>query len=105
MVNVGVSHPGAFLANLVFNPRDTEAIKGDISLPAFGGTIRERLRDLDCRNDWLGSGIPQGQKVPLSIPVYRRGDICRRQRDDNMVVCEHYRPGARPSGVHANRAA
>ena len=104
MVNVGVSHFGAFLADLVFNPRDTEALPGDISMPAFCGTIRERLRDLDCRNDWFGSGIPQGQKIPLSIPVYRRGDMYRYQRLGNMVVCEHYRPGPRRSGVHTKRA-
>ncbi len=75
---MGVSYPGAILADLVFNPRDTEAIQGDISLPAFCGTVCGRLCDLDCRTDRFGSGIPQGQKIPPSIPVYRCRDMYRR---------------------------
>ena len=59
---MGVSHSGAILADLVFNPRHTEALPGDISLPAFCGTVRGRLRDLDCGNDWFGSGISQGKE-------------------------------------------
>ena len=104
MVNMGISHHGAFLADLVFDPRDTEALQGNISLPAFRGTVCERLRDLDSRTDRFGYGISQGQKISLSIPVYNRGDICHRQRDDDMVICEHYRHSSRRSGIHAKRS-
>lgn len=105
LVDVGVSHPGAFLADLVFNPRDTETLQSHVSLPAFCGTVCEWLCYLACRTDRFGSGIPKGKELPSSIPICRRGDIYNRQRDDNMVFYKHYQPGSRRSGIYAERAA
>jgi hypothetical protein len=102
---VGVSHPWAFLADLVFNPCDTETLKGNISVPAFCGTVRERICDLDCRINWLGYGISQGKEIPPSIPIYSRRNIYHRQRDDNLVFYKHYRPGPCRGGIYAKRAA
>jgi len=101
VVDMGVSHPGAILAGLVFNSRNTEAFQGDVSLPTFGSPVCKRLRDLDYRTNWLDYSISQGQKIFSSISIYSCRDIYRRRRVGNMVFCKHCRPDARRSGIYA----
>ena len=58
VAGMGISHRRAIVADLVSDPRHTEALASDVSLPACGGAACERFRGLDYGADWLGTGIP-----------------------------------------------
>ncbi|MBA7675613.1 hypothetical protein ES703_83849 [subsurface metagenome] len=58
LVDMGVSHCGVVVADLVPDPRCAKAFTGDVSLPAGGGAACRRFCGLAHGADRFNVGIP-----------------------------------------------
>lgn len=74
---------------LVLGSGDSQAVTGDLSLPADGGAAGQRLCRVAARDYWLIVSLSQGTAVAEPVAVRHGSRLRQRGCRSTMVVLEH----------------